>query len=174
MGYSNVAGDLNVAGTSTLSGLVVNGPTIHYGPVTSTSNASFSNLVVNNFTVTGNFTVTATNTQVSNALSIVNQGSATALYVNQNETLAHTHNSLEIWDHTTLAMVVDPNGNVAIHQARSDGYALSVVQGASIDQLTLGTPLTVSSGGTGTATGCLLYTSPSPRDGLLSRMPSSA
>ena len=26
----------------------------------------------------------------------------------------------------------------------------------------------------GTADGCLLYTSPSPRDGLLSRMPSSA
>ena len=26
----------------------------------------------------------------------------------------------------------------------------------------------------GTSTGCLLYTSPSPRDGLLSRMPSSA
>ena len=26
----------------------------------------------------------------------------------------------------------------------------------------------------GKATGCLLYTSPSPRDGLLSRMPSSA
>ena len=31
------------------------------------------------------------------------------------------------------------------------------------------------SSGTGTeASGCLLYTSPSPRDGLLSRMPSSA
>ena len=28
--------------------------------------------------------------------------------------------------------------------------------------------------GYGWATGCLLYTSPSPRDGLLSRMPSSA
>ena len=27
---------------------------------------------------------------------------------------------------------------------------------------------------TGTGGGCLLYTSPSPRDGLLSRMPSSA
>ena len=26
----------------------------------------------------------------------------------------------------------------------------------------------------GASTGCLLYTSPSPRDGLLSRMPSSA
>ena len=28
--------------------------------------------------------------------------------------------------------------------------------------------------GTGVKEGCLLYTSPSPRDGLLSRMPSSA
>ena len=28
--------------------------------------------------------------------------------------------------------------------------------------------------GTGAGGGCLLYTSPSPRDGLLSRMPSSA
>ena len=153
MGYSNVAGDLNVYGTSTLSTLVVNGSTYHYGPITSTSNAAFSNLVANTLTVTGNFIITATNTQASNSLSIVNQGSATALYVNQNETIAHTHNALEIYDHTTLAMVVDPNGNVAIHQARSDGYALSVAQGASIDQLTLGTPLSISSGGTGTATG---------------------
>ena len=31
-----------------------------------------------------------------------------------------------------------------------------------------------TSGSTGTPKGCLLYTSPSPRDGLLSRMPSSA
>ena len=29
-------------------------------------------------------------------------------------------------------------------------------------------------GSTGVGNGCLLYTSPSPRDGLLSRMPSSA
>ena len=29
-------------------------------------------------------------------------------------------------------------------------------------------------GGLGSYSGCLLYTSPSPRDGLLSRMPSSA
>ena len=32
--------------------------------------------------------------------------------------------------------------------------------------------VTILCGGTGS--GCLLYTSPSPRDGLLSRMPSSA
>ena len=85
MGYSNVAGDLNVAGTSTLSTLVVNGSTQHYGPITSTNSASFANLVASNLTVTGNFTVTATNTQVSNSISIINQGTKTALYVNQNE-----------------------------------------------------------------------------------------
>jgi hypothetical protein len=153
MGYSNVAGDLNVYGTSTLSSLVVNGSTLHYGSLISTNTGAFSNIVVSNLTVTGNFTVNSTNTQVSNAISIVNQGSATALYVNQDESMAHTHNSLEVWDHTTLAMVVDPNGNVAIHQARSDGYSLSVVGGVSMDVLTLGTPLAISSGGTGTATG---------------------
>ena len=153
MGYSNVAGDLNVAGTSTLSTLVVNGSTQHYGPVSSTSNAYFSNLVANTLTVTGNFIVTATNTSVSNALSIVNQGSATALYVNQNESAIHTHNVVEFYDHTTIAMIIDPHGNVAIHQTSSPGYALSVVDGVSMDVLTLGTPLAISSGGTGTATG---------------------
>jgi len=46
------------------------------------------------------------------------------------------HNVAEFWDHSTLAMVIDPNGNVAIHQARSDGYALSVVQGVLVDNIT--------------------------------------
>ena len=153
MGYSNVAGDLNVAATTTLSTLVVNGSTQHYGPITSTSTASFSNLVANTLTVTGNFIVTATNTAVSNSISIVNQGSATALYINQNESVAHIHNVAEFYDHTQLAMVIDPHGNVAIHQTSSPGYALSVVDGVSMDVLTLGTPLAISSGGTGTATG---------------------
>ena len=153
MGYSNVAGDLNVAATTTLSTLVVNGSAFHYGPITSTSNAYFANLVANTLTVTGNFTITATNTQASNSLSIVNQGSATALYVNQNETVAHVHNAFEVWDHTTLAMVVDPNGNVAIHTTSSPNFALTVVGGTSMDTLILSTPLAISSGGTGTATG---------------------
>jgi hypothetical protein len=59
----------------------------------------------------------------------------------------------EFYDHLTVAMIIDPNGNVAIHQARSDGYSLSVVGGVSMDVLTLSTPLSISSGGTGTATG---------------------
>jgi hypothetical protein len=63
-----------------------------------------------------------------------------------------TYNVAEFWDHTTLAMVVDGNGNVAIHTSASPGYALTVVQGASVDGLTLGTPLLQASGGTGVAT----------------------
>ena len=153
MGYSNVAGDLNVAATTTLSTLVVNGSTFHYGPITSTSTAAFSNLVANNFTVTGNFTINSTNTSASNSISIINQGTRTALYINQNESVAHIHNVAEFYDHTGVAMIIDPNGNVAIHQASSPGYALSVLGGVSMDVLTLGTPLSISSGGTGTATG---------------------
>ena len=37
-----------------------------------------------------------------------------------------------------------------------------------------GKPVTITSGYRSEALCCLLYTSPSPRDGLLSRMPSSA
>ena len=58
------------------------------------------------------------------------------------------------------------------------------MQGDAIAALTfgllLGTPILSLLGGVGAAltlglrSGCLLYTSPSPRDGLLSRMPSSA
>jgi len=152
MGYSNIAGDLNVYGTTTLSSLRMNGSITAQG-IISTGVSNFTNIIASNLTVTNAFIVTATNTQVTNALSITNQGTATALYVNQNETVAHVHNVAEFYDHTTVAMIIDPNGNVAIHQARSDGYALSVLQGASIDQLTLGTPLGISSGGTGTAVG---------------------
>ena len=155
MGYSNVAGDLNVYSDTSTSTLTVRGDTLLQGNLTATAGFnSFGNVTAGNLVVTGNFTVTATNTQVSNALSINNAGTATAIKVVQYEGggPGHTHNVAEFWDFQTLAMVIDPEGNVAIHQARSDGYAFSVNQGASIDQLTLGTPLTVSSGGTGSAT----------------------
>ena len=85
MGYSNVQGDINVFGTSSLSDLNVRGNAIHYGNFTNYGNTSVANLTASNLTVTGNFIVTATNTQVSNSISIINQGTKTALYVNQNE-----------------------------------------------------------------------------------------
>ena len=127
MGYSNVAGDLNVAATTTLSTLVVNGSTQHYGQITSTGSASFANIIANNFTVTGNFTVTATNTSVSNSLSIVNQGTTTALYVNQNEFPNMTYNVAEFWDHTQLAMVIDGYGNGRFIQGRVQTMRLQLL-----------------------------------------------
>ena len=152
MGYSNVAGDLNVYSITSTQDLIVRGDATHYGNLLSYGASSFANLTAANLTVTGNFTVSSTNTSFSNALSIVNQGTSTALYVNQNEFPNMTYNVAEFWDHTQLAMVIDGYGNVAIHTAVSLNYALTVVDGASIDTLTLGTPLAISSGGTGAAT----------------------
>ena len=139
MGYSNVAGDLNVLSTTSTQNLFVRGDATHYGNLVSTVGyATFGNLTAANLTVTGNFTITATNTQVTNALSINNAGTATALKVVQFEGggPGHVHNVAEFWDFTTLAMVIDPEGNVAIHTTSSPGYALTVIQGASIDVLT--------------------------------------
>ena len=54
----------------------------------------------------------------------------------------------------TLYSVLPVNGNGDFTHDRNDGTATRVNKDGYID--------------------CLLYTSPSPRDGLLSRMPSSA
>ena len=156
MGYSNVAGDLNVYSTTSTQSLVVRGDTNLVGNLTSLAGFhNFGNVSVGNLIVTGNFTVTATNTTVSNALSINNAGTSTAMKVVQYEGggPGHAYNVAEFWDFQTLAMVIDPEGNVAIHTGASPGYAFTVAQGASIDTLTLGTPLAISSGGTGTASG---------------------
>jgi hypothetical protein len=142
-------GTLNVSSATTMSGLTVGGPII------STNTSNFANLFVSNLTVTGNFIVTATNTTVTNSLSITNQGTTTALYVNQNEAPNMTYNVAEFWDHTQLAMVIDGYGNVAVHTASSPGYAFTVVQGASIDNLSVSTvsggTITASTGFTGAA-----------------------
>ena len=156
MGYSNVAGDLNVYSTTSTQDLIVRGDTNLVGNLTALAGFhNFGNVSVGNLIVTGNFTVTATNTTVSNALSINNAGTSTAMKVVQYEGggPGHAYNVAEFWDFQTLAMVIDPEGNVAIHTGASPGYAFTVAQGASIDTLTLGTPLTISSGGTGTASG---------------------
>jgi hypothetical protein len=102
--------------------------------------SSFSNLIVSNLQVTN----TATNTQTTNSLSVINQGTTTALYVNQNEFPNMTCNVAEFWDHTQLAMVIDGYGNVAVHTASSPGYAFTVVDGAKIDKLTVSGSLIAS------------------------------
>ena len=139
MGYSNVQGDLNVLSTTSTQNLFVRGDTTHLGNITSTQGfATFGNVSVGNLLVTGNFTITATNTQTTNSLTINNSGTATALKVIQFEGGGggHAYNVAEFWDFTTLAMVIDPEGNVGIHTTSSPGYALTVRQGASFDTLT--------------------------------------
>jgi hypothetical protein len=95
--------------------------------------------------VTGNFTVTTTNTAFSNALSINNAGTATALKVVQYEGGGggHIHNVAEFWDYQTLAMVIDPEGNVGIHTTNTGTFGLSVADGANVDSLQA---LTVTTG----------------------------
>mgnify|MGYP003691198059 CR=1 FL=1 len=54
------------------------------------------------------------------------------------------------------------------------GSVLQVVHSVITSVFSTSSSSFVDSGLTATITPCLLYTSPSPRDGLLSRMPSSA
>ena len=154
MGYSNVQGALNVFTSTSTQDLIVRGDTTHVGNITAVKGyAAFGNVAVANLIVTGNFTITATNTQATNALSINNSGTATALKVVQFEGggPGHVHNVAEFWDFQTLAMVIDPEGNVGIHTTSSPNASLTVVGGAIVDTLALSTPLSIASGGTGTA-----------------------
>ena len=139
MGYSNVAGDLNVLATTSTQNLTVRGDATHFGNLVATQGfVSLGNVSAGNLVVTGNFTITATNTQATNALSINNSGTATALKVVQFEGggSGHTHNVAEFWDYTTLAMVIDPEGNVGIHTTSSPGYSFTVGDGSYLTTVT--------------------------------------
>ena len=132
---------LNVYGVSNLSTTTVNGSMNVTGPLATLANlyvpglATFANLTVSNLLVTGNLIVTATNVQTTNAFTINNSGTTTALKVTQNEPSLHTHNVAEFWDATTIAMVIDPEGNVAIHTVSSPDYALTVTDPANFETL---------------------------------------
>jgi hypothetical protein len=139
MGYSNVQGDLNVLSTAFTQNLTVRGDTTLYGNLSAPSGFhNFGNVTAANLLVTGNFTITATNTQTTNSLTINNSGTATALKVVQYEGggAGHTHNVAEFWDFTTLAMVIDPEGNVGIHTTSSPGYSLTVGDGSYLTTVT--------------------------------------
>jgi len=139
MGYSNVQGDLNVLSSTSTHTLVVRGDTLLSGNLAAmTGFHNFGNVTAANLTVTGNFTITATNTQVTNALSINNAGTSTALKVVQYEGggPGHAYNVAEFWDFQTLAMVIDPEGNVGIHTTSSPGYSLTVGDGSYLTTVT--------------------------------------
>ena len=127
--------------------LTMNSAAVTTGTLVATGPTSFANIIVANLQVTNTFIITATNTQTTNSLSVINQGTTTALYVNQNEFPNMTYNVAEFWDHTQIAMIIDGYGNVAIHTASSPGYAFTVVDGAKIDNLTV-TGSLIASGNT--------------------------
>ena len=156
MGYSNVTGDLNVQstissqnvyvfGSTNLNTLTTNDGVTVNGTLSVPGNSTFGKITTSNLTVTGNFTVTTTNTAFSNALSVNNSGTATALKVVQFESGGggHTYNVAEFWDFTRMAMVIDPEGNVGIHTTNTGTFGLSVADGANVDSLQA---LTVSTG----------------------------
>jgi hypothetical protein len=94
-------------------------------------------ITVSNLSVTGNFYITATNTSTTNSFTIDNTGTTTALIVRQTEPTVHTHNVAEFYDNTTPALIIDAEGNLAVHTTVSPNYALTLVDGASFDVLTL-------------------------------------
>ena len=120
---------------SVTTNMTFTGPLATLSNLTVPGNANIEYLSVSNLSVTGNLIVTATNTQTTNSIVITNSGTATALKVTQNEPSIHTHNVAEFWDATTLAMVIDPEGNVGIHTTSSPGYALTVTDPANFETL---------------------------------------
>jgi hypothetical protein len=120
---------------SVTTNMTFTGPLATLSNLTVPGNANIEYLSVSNLSVTGNLYVTATNVQTTNALTINNSGTMTALKVVQYEPTIHTHNVAEFWDATRLAMVIDPDGNVAIHTVSSPGYALTVTDPANFETL---------------------------------------
>ena len=114
-----------------------------FATTVSTSNARVTGtlvseyITVSNLSVTGNFYITATNTSTTNSFTIDNTGTTTALIVRQTEPTVHTHNVAEFYDNTVPALIIDPEGNLAVHTTVSPNYALTLVDGASFDVLTI-------------------------------------
>jgi hypothetical protein len=111
------------------------GPLATFSNLYVPGNTNMEYLSVSNLSVTGNLIITATNVETTNALTINNLGTMTALKVTQYEPYIHTHNVAEFWDATRLAMVIDPDGNVAIHTTSSPGYALTVTDPVNFETL---------------------------------------
>ena len=133
LGNSNVQGDLSTQNLTVRAGLSVNGSLTAINGQTTLSNLTLSNLVF-----VGNALSIDTTIQTTNTFSINNYGTSTALKVVQFEGggPGHLYNTAEFWDYQTLAMVIDPYGNVGIHTSSSLGYSFSAYGGSYMDSLT--------------------------------------
>ena len=96
----------------------------------------YGNLTVSNLIVTGNFVNVVSNTQFSNAVTINNAGTSTALKVHQLESVpVHTNNVAEFWDYQTLALLINGDGNVGIHTTLINPHAFAVVGSSNLDYI---------------------------------------
>ena len=96
----------------------------------------YGNLTVSNLIVTGNFVNVVSNTQFSNAVTINNAGTSTALRVHQLESVpTHTNNVAEFWDYQTLALLINGDGNVGIHTTLINPHAFAVVGSSNLDYI---------------------------------------
>ena len=83
----------------------------------------------------------------------------------------------EVNQYGSVIRVTDPIGRETRYERNSDNLVVVIIEPSSVTPSgTLRQELTYDIRGnlTSRTEACLLYTSPSPRDGLLSRMPSSA
>lgn len=117
-------------------GTVYTGGTV-FSSLNVSGNANIvGNLTVSNLIVTGNYVNVVSNTQFSNAVTINNAGTSTALRVHQLESVpTHTNNVAEFWDYQTLALLINGDGNVGIHTTLINPYAFAVVGTSNIDYI---------------------------------------
>jgi hypothetical protein len=134
---SNLSVTGNVYASNAVTTVDVFASTVHTSNARVTGTLVSEYIVVSNLSVTGNFYITATNTSTTNSFTIDNTGTTTALIVRQNETTVHTHNVAEFYDNTVPALIIDPEGNLAVHTTVSPNYAMTLVDGASFDVLTI-------------------------------------
>ena len=94
------------------------------------------NLTVSNLIVTGNYVNVVSNTQFSNAVTINNAGTSTALKVHQLEAVpVHTNNVAEFWDYQTLALLINGDGNVGIHTTVINPHAFAVAGSSNLEYI---------------------------------------
>ena len=134
---SNLSVTGNVYASNAVTTVDVFASTVHTSNARVTGTLVSEYITVSNLSVTGNFYITATNTSTTNSFTIDNTGTTTALIVRQKEPTIHTHNVAEFYDATTPALIIDPEGNLAVHTTISPNYALTLVDGASFDVLTI-------------------------------------
>ena len=108
----------------------------------------------------------ASSPSVNEKLKVTNSNGDVLIHVN-GETSGVTTVGINT---TGSSFDIDSNQNVTFAGIVT---ATEFVGDVTANQITVGDKF-INSSGVGLGTTCLLYTSPSPRDGLLSRMPSSA